>query len=132
MERIERGQAPLIFGDGRQTMDFVHVQDIARANLLAAVSTASDQVFNVASGVETSLDDLARALLKVMGSPLEPEYGPERKVNAVRRRLADTSAAREQIGFSAEIGLEEGLAGLVRWWRGQRAAVTAPVTSVQA
>jgi UDP-glucose 4-epimerase len=113
-------------------MDFVHVQDIARANLLAAVSTASDQVFNVASGVETSLDDLARALLKVMGSPLEPEYGPERKVNAVRRRLADTSAAREQIGFSAEIGLEEGLAGLVRWWRGQRAAVTAPVTSVQA
>jgi UDP-glucose 4-epimerase len=132
MERIERGQAPLIFGDGRQTMDFVHVQDIARANLLAAVSTASDQVFNVASGVETSLDDLARALLKVMGSPLEPEYGPERKVNAVRRRLADTSAARQQIGFSAEIGLEEGLAGLVRWWRGQRAAVTAPVTSVQA
>jgi UDP-glucose 4-epimerase len=117
MERIAAGQAPLIFGDGSQTMDFVFSVDIARANLLAAESDATDDVFNVASGVETSLDDLARTLLKVMGSDLSPEYGPERKVNNVSRRLASTDAAGDRIGFRAEIDLEEGLRRLVDWWR---------------
>ena len=74
-------------------MDFVFSEDIARANLLAAEADVSDETFNVASGVETSLDQLARTLLDVMGSDLEPEYGPERTVNNVTRRLADTSAA---------------------------------------
>jgi UDP-glucose 4-epimerase len=117
MERIAAGEAPLIFGDGSQTMDFVFSVDIARANLLAAESDATDDVFNVASGVETSLDDLARTLLKVMGSDLSPEYGPERKVNNVSRRLASTEAASDRIGFRAEIDLEEGLRRLVEWWR---------------
>jgi UDP-glucose 4-epimerase len=116
MERIRAGQAPLIFGDGLQTMDFVYVTDIARANILAARSGASDEVFNVASGVESSLNDLAYTLLKVMGSDLAPEYGPERKVNPVSRRLADTSKAAERIGFRAQVDLEEGLRQLVSWW----------------
>ena len=93
MERISAGKAPLILGDGNQTMDFVYAEDIARANVLAAKSPASDEVFNVASGVETSLNDLAASLMRVMGSTLKPEYGPARKVNAVPRRLADTSKA---------------------------------------
>src|SRR5215210_4905587 len=59
MDRIMGGQPPMIFGDGSQTMDFVHVEDIARANILALKSDVTDEVFNVASGVETSLDDLA-------------------------------------------------------------------------
>lgn len=120
MDRILEGKPPLIFGDGKQTMDFVYVEDIARANLLAMQSSASDEVFNVASGVETSLDDLARALLRVMGSPLQPEYGPARKVNAVSRRLAETAHARARIGFQAGIGLEEGLRRLVSWWRAEK------------
>ena len=82
MERIAAGQPPLIFGDGMQTMDFVYAEDIARANILAAKADVTDEVCNVASGVETSLNDLAHALLKVMGSSLHPEYGPERKVNS--------------------------------------------------
>src|SRR5579863_10639478 len=90
MERISDGLPPLIYGDGSYTMDFVHVHDIARANILAATADATDEVFNVASGVETSLDDLANSLLKVMDSDLKPEYGPARKVNAVPRRLAET------------------------------------------
>jgi nucleoside-diphosphate-sugar epimerase len=120
MERIAAGEPPLIFGDGTQTMDFVCVPDIARANVLAAEANVSDAVFNVASGVETSLNELAEALLRAMGSELEIEYGPERAVNGVTRRLADTSGAREALGFSAEIGLEEGLSQLVEWWRGAR------------
>src|ERR671938_128468 len=83
MERIAAGQHPLIFGDGNQTMDFVYVEDIARANILAMKAEASDEVFNVASGVETSLNDLVDALLRVMGSDLRPQYGPARKVNPV-------------------------------------------------
>jgi UDP-glucose 4-epimerase len=117
MDRINSGKSPLILGDGRQTMDFVYVEDIARANILAAESDVSDLVLNVASGVETSLNELAAALLRVMGSALSVEYGPERKVNAVNRRLADTSRAAETIGFRAGIGLEEGLRRLVKWWR---------------
>jgi UDP-glucose 4-epimerase len=120
MERISEGRPPLIFGDGSQTMDFINVEDIARANLLAATAEVTDEVFNVASGVETSLAGLARALLTVMGSDLAVEFGPERAVNKVSRRLADTSRAREFLGFEAEIGLEEGLIQLVDWWRAER------------
>ncbi|HTY96857.1 MAG TPA: NAD-dependent epimerase/dehydratase family protein [Solirubrobacteraceae bacterium] len=120
MERIDAGGSPLILGDGSQTMDFVHMEDVARANLLAATIDANDVVFNVASGEETSLLELAHLLIEVMGSNVSVEYGPERSVNKVPRRLADTTCARELLGFEAEIGLEEGLRRLVDWWRGER------------
>jgi UDP-glucose 4-epimerase len=126
MERIEAGQPPLILGDGTQTMDFVFTEDIARANLLAATSDATDEVFNIGSGTETSLAELARTLLKVMESDLQPEIGPPRTVNGVTRRLADVSHARQRLGWKAEIRLEEGLHRLVSWWRAQRAAGDTP------
>ena len=124
MERIAEGRPPLIFGDGRQTMDFVFVDDIARANLLAMASPVTDRVYNVARGEETGLRGLADALLRVMGrEDLAVEHGPGRAVNGVTRRLADTTAAREDLGFEAEVGLERGLAELVAWWQAERAAV---------
>jgi len=123
MDRIAAGRPPLILGSGSQTMDFVFVEDIARANVLAARAAVSDRVFNVASGCETSLNELARTLLKVMGSDLEPEYGPERKVNAVSRRLADTRQAAKHLGFRAEVQLEEGLRRLVEWWQAGKETV---------
>jgi UDP-glucose 4-epimerase len=119
MERIAAGQPPLIFGDGHQTMDFVFVEDIARANLLAMQSEVTDEVFNIASGMETSLNELANTLLSVMGSDLKPEYGPERKVNPVPRRLADVRKAEQTLGFKAQVKLEEGLRRLVEWWRAE-------------
>ncbi len=120
MDRIAAGQPPLIFGDGKQTMDFVYIEDIARANILAAKANVTDEVFNVASGVESSLNDLAYSLAKVMGSDLQPEYGPERKVNPVQRRLADVSKAQKLLSFAAEVSLEEGLRRLVNWWRSEK------------
>ena len=125
MERIADGEPPLIFGDGRQTMDFVFTRDIARANLLAASSDVVDGVYNIASGTETSLLGLAEALLRAMDSELSVEHGPDRAVNGVTRRLADTTAARKDLGFTAEVGLEDGLRELVEWWRPQRAEVAA-------
>ena len=127
MERIEAGLPPIIFGDGRQTMDFVDVRDVARANVLAAKSSVLDQAVNVACGVETSLLELATALCDAMGRPsLMPEFQPPRQVNPVERRLADVSRARELLGFSAAIPLKRGLADLVAWWRAERGSAPAP------
>ncbi|HSV66365.1 MAG TPA: NAD-dependent epimerase/dehydratase family protein [Mycobacteriales bacterium] len=119
MERIAAGTRPLIFGDGAQTMDFVHVADIARANILAARADVTDEVFNIATGVETSLAELAEALLVAMGSDLGVEHGPERAVNGVTRRLADISAAADRLGWKPEISLADGMRDLVSWWRAE-------------
>lgn len=121
MDLIDKGEAPLIFGDGTQTMDFVYIDDVARATILAAKSDATDVVANVASGVETSLSQLAKALIKTMGGTVEPKHVEQRKVNPVSRRLADTATARDLFGFEAEVSLEDGLARLVEWWRSSRA-----------
>jgi UDP-glucose 4-epimerase len=129
MERIEAGEAPLILGDGSQTMDFVYIGDVARSNVLAASADVSDEVFNVASGTETSLLELAQMLIEAMGADVEVEHGPERSVNKVPRRLADTRAARERLGFEAEVDLEEGLRLLVDWWRAERASAGSPTLS---
>ena len=120
MERIAAGQPPLILGDGTQTMDFVYIEDVARSNILALESDVTDDVFNIASGSETSLNQLAAALLEVMDSDLQPEYGPERKVNAVSRRLADTTKAKRLLGFTAKVNLQDGLSRLVDWWQANR------------
>src|SRR5690606_322161 len=90
MERIDDGKPPLLFGDGSQTMDFVCVPDVARANVLAAQSSVVEGDYNIASGRETSLLELAEALLSVMESDLGVQHGPDRAVNGVVRRLADT------------------------------------------
>jgi len=120
MERIEAGLPPIIFGDGNQTMDFIYVEDIARANIVAALSDVTDEVFNVASGCETSLIQLAKALMNAMGSDLVVECGPERKVNPVPRRLADINKAERLLGFKSRVSLSDGLRNLVGWWRAQR------------
>jgi nucleoside-diphosphate-sugar epimerase len=125
MERIEAGQPPLILGDGTQTMDFVFTEDVARANLLAASADVTDEVFNIGSGTETSLIELAETLAGIMGTDLAPEFGPPRQVNPVPRRLADVTRARERLGWKAEVSLEAGLERLVSWWRGQPAAKAA-------
>jgi UDP-glucose 4-epimerase len=124
MERIAAGQPPLILGDGKQTMDFVYIEDVARANLAALESDVSDDVFNIATGTETSLGELAATLLHVMGSDLQPEYGPERAVNPVSRRLADITRAERLLGFRPRVGLEEGLSRLVEWWSASKGATS--------
>jgi UDP-glucose 4-epimerase len=128
MDAIESGRPPTIFGDGTQTMDFVHVNDVARANMLAVSSTASDAVFNVGTGVETSLSQLADRLLAVMGSSLRPQRAEARRINPVPRRVASIEAAERALGFRAEVRLEDGLRDLVAWWRRERSAAK---TSVQ-
>jgi len=122
MNGIADGKAPVIFGDGHQTMDFVHVRDVARANLLAAAAPATDVALNIASGTETSLNELAAQLLAAMESKLTPEHAPERKVNPVPRRLANIGKARRLIGYEPSISLADGLRTLVAWWHDEQCA----------
>jgi UDP-glucose 4-epimerase len=127
MDRLAAGEPPIIFGDGRQTMDMLHVKDVARANILAAEASASDLVLNVGSGTETSLLELAQLLARTMGRPdLMPIFQAERTVNPVPRRLSDTRAARELIGFETAIPLEAGLRELVEWWCDQKTKARVP------
>ena len=115
MDAIEAGQPPRIFGDGVQSMDFVYVEDVARANIAGLVSDTADEVFNVGTGVQTTLNDLCRLLLKVTGSNLRPEYHEARKVNNVRTRRAAIDKAERMLGFTPGIDLETGLTMLIEW-----------------
>jgi len=124
MDRIAAGQPPIIFGDNNQTMDFIDIRDVARANIMGAKSNSCDEVFNVASGTETSLKKLADSLLAVMGvDTLVSEIGPERSVNPVPRRWASTEKTERVLGFKPEIDLHVGLRDLVEWWKNERAMV---------
>ena len=124
MDAIAAGRRPVIFGDGSQTMDFVHVTDVARANVLAAASAVSDVAINVGSGTETSLNELANILLTVMGSNMRPDRAAARKVNPVPRRLADIGDARRLIGYEPTVPLEAGLRQLVAWWEEEQCLKT--------
>jgi UDP-glucose 4-epimerase len=116
LQRLSRGEQPVIFGDGSQTMDFVYVGDVARAYLLAAVSDATDIALNAGIGIGTSLLQLCTAVCAAAGRPdLKPSFEAARKVNGVTRRCADTRQAELAIGFRAEVGLEAGLKALVDW-----------------
>lgn len=120
LDCIDRGVRPVIHGDGSATMDFIYVDDVARANILAMKSDRTDAAYNVASGTETSLLQLWQAMQLVTGAHhLTPEFHPPRKVNPVPRRCADTSQAQEQLGFTAEVSLLNGLRRLVAWRREQ-------------
>ena len=122
VQRINQGIPPLVLGDGKTSMDFIYIEDLARANVLGLKSDATDEVFHIASGVETSLNELAYTTMKVMGAPADmvPEYGPERKVNAVSRRLSSTEKAERLLGFKAEVSLEEGVRRFVTWWEANK------------
>ncbi|HEY7116353.1 MAG TPA: NAD-dependent epimerase/dehydratase family protein [Tepidisphaeraceae bacterium] len=118
LDCIDKGVRPQIHGDGKATMDFVFVEDIARANILAMKADRRDDAYNVASGTETSLLGLWEAMQRITGAfHLAPEFHPPRKVNPVPRRLADVSRAQRDLGFATEIELDEGLRRLDTWRR---------------
>jgi nucleoside-diphosphate-sugar epimerase len=116
LDRLERGEPPVIFGDGTQTMDFVYIGDVARANLLAAQSDVTAGAFNVASGAETSANELARLLIELTGVPVEVVHHGDDPAH-VRRRWASTARAEQMLGFRAQVDLRQGLAHTLAWRR---------------
>src|SRR5215218_2255743 len=118
LERLARGEPPVIFGDGLQTMDFIYVEDVAEAYVKAMAADVSDEVYNCGTGIETSLRELCKLLCVAAGHPdVEPVFAPARVVNNVARRQACTKLAKERVGFEARTMLPEGLTRLVRWHR---------------
>jgi UDP-glucose 4-epimerase len=115
LDAIEGNSSPLIFGDGSQAMDFVYVDDVARANLLAAQSDVTDEVFNIGTGTQTSLYELCNLVLSLTGSRLQPEYRAQRSVAHVQVRRAAVDKAARMLNFRSKVPLEQGLQKLLRW-----------------
>lgn len=114
LDRIDQGRPPIIFGDGSQSYDFIHVHDVARANILALKSEATDEFFNVGKGVKTSINELVQMLLEITGADLQPEYHPQAEM-FVMHRVGSTEKAEEMLGFRAQIPLDDGLRSVVEW-----------------
>jgi UDP-glucose 4-epimerase len=125
LDKIDAGERPIIFGDGSQTYDFIHVADIARANIHAMKSDATDEFFNVGMGVKTTINELVQLLLQLSDSDLEPEYRPEEQM-FVTHRVGSTEKAEELLGFRATVPLEEGLASVVEWRRRDQRVAASP------
>lgn len=125
MERIADGRPPIVFGNGEQTMDLVYTEDVARANINAAESSVCEGAYNVASGTETSLLALAVSLLEAMDSDLSVEFAPERQGSRTGRCLGDIASAERDLGFRAQMPLDQGLRRLVAWWRPLREEIAA-------
>ena len=125
LDRLDAGLPPQVFGDGKQTLVWVFIEDVVEANWRALFLPTSGEVFNVCSGKETSLLTLLEKLCKVLEKNVSREFRPARAVNHVARRFGDPQKAEKSLGFRATIGLEEGLARLVEWRAGMAARRTA-------
>ncbi|HEX7295743.1 MAG TPA: SDR family oxidoreductase [Pyrinomonadaceae bacterium] len=116
--RLLQGEPLVIYGDGEQTRDFVNVEDVARANLLAAQAEGVSGVFNIASGVTTTINKLVEILRDVSDVDIAVRHQPSRK-GEVRDSLADISAAAKAIGYDARVGIRDGLSHYVSWAKTQ-------------
>lgn len=125
LDAIDRGESPTILGDGSEAFDFVAVEDCARANLCALESETTDQFYNVGTGKRTSLKQLAEMLIELTGCKKPIQFQPRSQATLVRNRIGCPKKAREEIGFTAEIDLKDGLKGLIDWRAKHKAEVEA-------
>ncbi|MEZ5159971.1 MAG: NAD-dependent epimerase/dehydratase family protein [Marmoricola sp.] len=112
VKRIHNGEPPVIDGRGEQSMDFIHVHDIARAIVLALESEKDNVPINVGTGIDTSIADLAKILIEASGADVEPIFNPRDVL--VSRRAADITRAREVIGFEPTISVRDGMTDLIK------------------
>ncbi len=120
--RYLNDKAPLVFEDGRQRRDFVHVKDVVNACWLAlATDNAAGQVFNVGSGRELTIREVAQHMARVLGKDIAPEITGQVRVGDIRHCTADISLARKVLGYEPKVDFDRGLAELARWLRDQSA-----------
>jgi len=114
LDRIDKGLAPVIYGDGKQAYDFVFVKDCANANICAMKSDSTDSFYNVGTGKKTTIKELAEMILELTGSDLKIEYNDEGK-SFVKNRIGSTQKAEKEIGYKYKVDLKEGLKELIEW-----------------
>jgi nucleoside-diphosphate-sugar epimerase len=114
LDSIDRGEPLIVYGDGSQAYDFVHVVDCAEANVCAMKAETTDRFYNIGTGVRTSVKELAELLLELTGSDVGIVYEPQ-GMSFVKNRIGATERARDEIGFEALVPLADGLRTLVEW-----------------
>ena len=118
--RLLNNKSPVIFEDGEQLRDFVSVRDVARSCRLAMEQVkAAGKVFNVGSGVQYTVSEVARRMARILGKDIEPEISGRYRVGDIRHCFPDISLAREVLGYCPEVSLEDGLLDLAAWLEGQ-------------
>jgi UDP-glucose 4-epimerase len=123
LDAIDRGEGPTILGDGSEAFDFVAVEDCAKANVCAMKSEVTDRFYNVGTGRRTSLKELAATLLSLTGSNQDIRYAPRSQATLVRNRIGSPAKARAEIGFDADIPLDDGLQRLIVWRKAHKEEV---------
>lgn len=118
-----KGEAPLIYGDGTQARDFIYVEDVVRANILSMKSGVKFGVYNVGTGSAYTLNQLVETLNAKLGTSIKPQYIENKIKNYVQETLADTSKAKQEIGFEAETSLEDGIERLSRLEKRQKGTI---------
>ncbi len=114
LDNLDKGVAPTLYGDGSQAYDFVYVGDCAKANVCAMKADTVDEFYNVGTGIRTSIKELAELILKITGSNLSVQY-ESAGLTFVKNRIGCPNKAIDQIGFKANVTLEEGLKQLIQW-----------------
>jgi UDP-glucose 4-epimerase len=122
LDRIDQGKAPVVYGDGSQSYDFIYVEDTAQANICALKSDYNDGFYNVGSGTKTSIKELCEKILEITGSDLEIQYEPAGQT-FVTNRIGSTAKAEKELGFKTSIELEDGLKMLIEWRRTHKGEV---------
>ena len=123
LDAIDRGEGPTILGDGSEAFDFIAVEDCAKANLCAMKAEANDSFYNVGTGKRTSLKEIAEKLLALTGSNQPIQYAPRSQATLVRNRIGSPVKARKEIGFDADIALDDGLQRLIVWRKAHKEQV---------
>lgn len=124
LDKIEKCERPQIYGDGSQKYDFIHVTDVARANVLAMKSEVSGECYNVGRGIGTTINDLTKLLIRLTNSETEIEYLPA-GLTFVTNRIGSTEKAERDIGYKWTIDLEDGMKSLIEWRKNDREALEA-------
>lgn len=125
LDAIDQGKGPTVLGDGSEAFDFVAVEDCAAANVCAMKASTTDRFYNVGTGKRTSLSELASLLIEITGCRKPVNYAPRSQATLVRNRIGCPKRAAAEIGFTAEIGLREGLEHVIQWRRDDMEAVAA-------
>ncbi|SDE89590.1 NAD-dependent epimerase/dehydratase family protein [Rhodospira trueperi] len=115
LDAIDQGSGPTVFGDGSEAFDFVAVEDCAKANICAMKADVVDEFYNVGTGQRTSLREIAEKLVALTGTTQDINYAPRSQATLVRNRIGCPKKAAKDIGFRAEVGLDEGLRRLIAW-----------------
>ena len=116
LDKIDKGLAPIVYGDGSQAYDFIYVGDAARANVCALKSDVPFGFYNVGRGIKTSIKELTELILRITGSDLPIQYQPAGQT-FVTNRVGDPTAAERDLGFRWTVDLEDGLKRLIEWRR---------------